>query len=282
MTKKKVCAKKQKQQTTKFIGDDDLKLSYELLHHLPFSVRKQRTLEPTKFTKKFGNITMTIDCSGGLITVFDIKVLFAIFKFFQDNSEKIKENVISGSGGKDKIINTIANINFSKFIKNYTTTTIEHKDNIIASIERLYKYTVIIKLEKELTVVPIRYLYDFEIKDGITSFSIIKKVYENLLKGLTCKYDTLLKIKGNIASALYLFLIGQNKTSFSETSLLNILNLENNRKSKFELKAAFTELKKIGFLFFNDDELIRIDKDDNYYCFSYPPVKINNPKNATY
>ncbi len=278
--KKKVCAKPPKPQTTKFIGDDDLKLTYELLHHLPFSVRKQRTKEPTKFIKKFGNITMTVDCSGGLITTYDIKVLFSIFKFFQDNPDKIKENIISGSGGRDKIINTISNINFSKFIKNYTTTGMDHKDDIINSIKRLYQYTVFLEIKNEkggVNIVPIKYLYDFEIKDGIASFNIIKKVYENLLKGLICKYDTLQKIKGNIATALYLFLIGQNKTSFSETSLFEILGLTNNKNihSRAELKAAFDELKKIGFLFYDDNKLIRADKDDNYYCFLYPPKIIN-------
>jgi hypothetical protein len=272
MTKK--CVKKQKPpkpQTTKFIGDDDLKLSYELLHHLPFSVRKQRTLEPKKFIKKFGNITMTVDCEKGLINTYDIKVLFSIFKFFQDNSDKIKENIISGSSGKDKIINTITDINFSKFVKNYTTTTAKHRKDAELAIKRLNKYTIYLELEKEKTIIPLKYLYDFELKDDIISFSVIKKVYENLLKGLTCKFDTLLKIKGNIATALYLFLIGQNKTSFSETSLFEILGLKNNKNkhSRAELKAAFIELEKIGFLKFIE---IRKDKDDNYYCFSYPII----------
>jgi hypothetical protein len=178
-----------------------------------------------------------------------------------------------GSNGKNKVINVIADINFYKFLKDYTTTGVDHKDDAINAIKRLYKYTIYLELkqDKKKSIIPIRYLYDFEIKDnGIAMFAIIEKVYKNLMAGLTLKYDTLLKIKGNIAAGLYLFLIGQNKTTFSETLLLDVLGLENNRKSKFELKAAFTELKRVCFLSF--DELIRIDKNDNYYSFNYPVV----------
>jgi len=257
---------------TKFVGDDDVKVMIELMHTLPFSIRKQRT-NNSKIIKKFGSTKIQVE-PNNVVNIYDIKILLSIFKFFQDNESKITITNIPLNDGKVKPIFTITNIDLISFIKRYTAVKIENKNEIINSIKRLVNYTIFKETYNEknqkTAESTIRFLYDFEIVDNhIVSFSILKKVYQKIMQGLTLKIDTLFKIKGNISSALYIFLISQNHTTFKETTLMEILGLSINDKkhSRAYLKEAFIELKKIGFLSY--DDLIYEKNGEKYYRFYY-------------
>jgi len=257
---------------TKFVGDDDVKVMIELMHTLPFSIKKQR-INNSEIIKKFGSTKIQVK-PNDVVNIYDIKILLSIFKFFQDNEAKIVVTNIPVNDGKVKPVFTITNIDLISFIKRYTTVKIENKNEIINSIKRLVNYTIFKETYDEknqkTAESTIRFLYDFEIIDNrIVSFSILKKVYQRIIAGLTLKIDTLFRIKGNISSALYIFLISQNHTTFKETTLIEILGLSINDKkhSRAYLKEAFIELKKIGFLSY--DDLIYEKNSEKYYRFYY-------------
>jgi len=262
---------------SKFIGDDDVKVMLELIHTLPFSLKKQRT-KNTEINKEFGSIKVNVK-SGNVINVFDFKILLSIFKFFNDNSQKIVVTDIPLNDGKSKQILTIYNIDLLSFIKNYTNIKVKNKNDAIDSIKRLLNYVIYKESYNEKTkkniLTPIRFLYDFEIvNSNVASFSILRKVYQRIMDGLTLKLDTLFKIRGNVASALYIFLMGQNHTAFREITLFEMLglNTDDKKHSRAYLKEAFAELKSIGFLDY--DDLIYEKNGEKYYKFNYLKTEI--------
>ncbi len=266
--------------SSKFTGEKSVKTPREMLHFLPFSIQKRRVNEkgekmPVKTVKDYGNFILEY-VAPEQVTVIDIKRLIGIFKFFQDfEKDIIISEIPQPNNQPPKIVYSLNNINFFKFCKNYTGAGKGNEKDVAESLTRLNNY-VITRTEKTNSVnkFPTRYLYDFTIKDNIASFTILKLVYERIkAEGLIVKFDTLLKIKKNTAIALYLFLAGQNKQNFKETTLLNALGLENNYHSRELLKESFYQLCSVGFLTFKNNELIRKEPDGNYYDFIYFKIK---------
>jgi hypothetical protein len=264
-----------KQSTSKFTGHKSVKTPREMLHFLPFQIQKKRVNEkgekmPVKTVKDYGNFILEF-VEPEPITITDIKRLLGILKFFQDFEKDIIISEIPQAGQPPKIVYSLNNINFFKFCQNYTGAGKGNEKDVVESLSRLNNY-VISRIEKANTInkIPSRYLYDYSIKQNIASFSILKAVFERIKEeGLIIKFDTLLKIKKNTAIALYLFLCGQNKQSFRESTLLNALNLENNKHSRELLRESFYQLRAVSFLSFRDDELIRKEPDGNHYLFIY-------------
>ncbi len=263
-----------KQKKSKFVGDDGVKTPLEMMHFLPFAIQKRRINEngekmPVKVVKDYGNFYLEY-IAPEPINITDIKRLIGIFKFFQDNEKNIITSEIPTPGGK-KIVISINNISFFQFCKHYTNCGKGNEKNIAESLSRLNNYTIIrTKKTNTINKIPTKYLYDYSIKDNIASFSVLKTVYDRIKKeGLILKFDTLLKIKGNVAVSLYIFLISQNKLTFKESTIFNAIGLSDSRESRRELKEAFYQLRTIQFLTFKDDKLIRKEKDGNYYGFIY-------------
>jgi hypothetical protein len=276
---------KKPKKTSKFIGDNGVKVGMELLHHLPFCIQKRRItgdkLMPIKIRKDYGNYYLEYTAPEP-INITDIKRLIGIFKFFQDNESRIEianmpVPATPNNPAGVKEIYSINNINFFKFCLSYTNAGKGHEKDVADSLTRLNNY-IITRTEKtnEINKKPTKYLYDYVIINNIASFSILKSVYERIkAEGLILKLDTLLKIKGNTAVSLYIFLCGQNKTTFREKTLFDALGLADDKFSRIILKESFLNLKTVDFIDLKDgrETFFRKEPDDNYYDFKYTVLK---------
>ena len=225
----------------KTFTSDRVKVLDDVMHYLPCSTSVAR-VRGWQEIKVFNGFQVEMR-AWETINVFDIFLLIASVKYFQDHTEDIEQGQIT----KDRETVTVK-MKLWEFAERYLHTHNYHA--IEESLKRLSSFQAFYK-QSNGDIKEQRYLLFFEVATveavQYLTVGLSKSFYDYCLKGLTLNFALLQSITTPTARLLYMYVAGQRNTAFYQPTLERALGLNgkdyDNRK---RITTAFNELQKSG------------------------------------
>lgn len=214
-----------------------------ICHKLPFTITNKRVKGWSFIRENIpGNNEYKIEMRAfETITPTDIVNLIGAVKVFQDHRCNVQEDVL----GNDKMLTV--EIDFYLFLRDYSTHKSKH--DMIETLKRLSSFQVFYHMRDGAKFME-RYLYNFEISSNEKNvkFIISEKFYELCTKNpWLINYSKLRSLNSQTAKALFLYISGNLRNDFYQSTLEFWLDMKNEtsaqqRDNRVKLKSAFKEL----------------------------------------